>query len=98
MCMCATQVLVVFKAAPELCKLLRTVEQEYSKAREHSRNRLEGPHADLLPWVQAQAQAFESAAVASVRDLNTQPAVSFLETVLFCLSLLQLPAIRDANT
>ncbi|DBB02511.1 TPA: hypothetical protein ACH3X3_011503 [Trebouxia sp. C0006] len=65
------KVLVVFKAAPELCNLLRAVEEEYTKAREQHKSRVEGPHADVLPWIQAQAAAFESAASASVRDAPT---------------------------
>lgn len=66
---CHLQLLAVFKTAPELCTLLRTVEGEYKKAREqHSRARSEGPHADVLPWIQSQVQTFEAGAIASVRD------------------------------
>ena len=72
------QILVVFKSAPELCNLLKTVEEEYMKAREHSRTRLDGPHADVLPWIQSQAQAFEAGATATVRDARITPAVSAL--------------------
>ena len=65
----------MFKSAPELCNLLKTVEEEYMKAREHSRSRLDGPHADVLPWIQSQAQAFEAGATATVREARTTPAV-----------------------
>jgi len=71
-----SQVLVVFKAAPELCNLLRTVDDEYTRAREQHKSRLDGPHADVLPWVQTQTSAFESAALASVRDIRTSSVVS----------------------
>ena len=37
----ALQVLIVFKTAPELCKLLKTVKEEYMKARDHSLSRLD---------------------------------------------------------
>ncbi len=77
--LCCTQVLVVFKAAPELCNLLRAVEEEYTKAREQHKSRVEGPHADVLPWIQAQAAAFEAAATASVRDTQTAHAVSLMQ-------------------
>ena len=63
------QILAVFKTAPELCTLLRSVEEEYKRAREHhTRARSEGPHADVLPWIQSQVQAFEAGAIATVRD------------------------------
>ena len=62
------QVLAVFKTAPELCTLLRCVEEEYKRAREQQgRARSEGPRADVLPWVQTQVQSFETGAIASVR-------------------------------
>ena len=77
--LCCIQVLVVFKAAPELCNLLRAVEEEYTKAREQHKSRVEGPHADVLPWIQAQAAAFESAASASVRDAPTAHAVCLVQ-------------------
>ena len=77
--LCYTQVLVVFKAAPELCNLLRAVEEEYTKAREQHKSRVEGPHADVLPWIQAQAAAFESAATASVRESQTAQLVSLMQ-------------------
>ena len=51
------QILVVFKSAPELCNLLKTVEEEYIKAREHSRTRLEGPKDDVLPSIKSKDQA-----------------------------------------
>ena len=72
------QLLVVFKAAPELCDLLRTVEEEYTKAREQHKSRVEGAHADVLPWIQTQAAAFESAATATVRDTRPASAVHIL--------------------
>ncbi len=77
--LCCIQVLVVFKAAPELCNLLRALEEEYTKAREQHKSRVEGPHADVLPWIQAQAAAFESAATASVRESQTAHLVSFVQ-------------------
>lgn len=75
--MSPVQLLVVFKAAPELCDLLRTVEEEYTKAREQHKSRVEGAHADVLPWIQTQAAAFESAATATVRDSRPASAVNF---------------------
>jgi len=77
--LCCIQVLVVFKAAPELCNLLRAVEEEYTKAREQHKSRVDGPHADVLPWIQAQAAAFESAATASVRESQTAHLVSLVQ-------------------
>lgn len=72
------QVLAVFKTAPELCTLLQSVEEEYRKAREQqSRARLEGPHADVLPWMQSQVQSFEAGAIASVRDNHVATQVRF---------------------
>ena len=75
----AWQVLVVFKAAPELCNLLKAVEEEYRRGREgglHQRSRLDGPYADVLPWIQSQAAVFETGAKASCRDVHIPPAVS----------------------
>ena len=77
--LCCTQVLVVFKAAPELCNLLRAVEEEYTKAREQHKSRVEGPHADVVPWIQAQAAAFESAATASVRECHMPHLVGLVQ-------------------
>lgn len=75
----AWQVLVVFKAAPELCNLLKAVEEEYRRGREgglHQRSRLDGPYADVLPWIQSQAAVFETGGKASCRDVNIPLAVS----------------------
>lgn len=77
----AWQVLVVFKTAPELCSLLQAVEEQYRRGREgglHQRTRLDGPYADVLPWIQSQAVVFESGAKASCRDAHTASTVSFI--------------------
>ena len=81
------QVLVVFKTAPELCNLLKGVEEEYRRGREgglHQRSRLDGPYADVLPWIQSQAVVFETGAKASCRDVHTAAAVSCSHVLLPC--------------
>lgn len=83
------QVLAVFKTAPELCTLLRSVEEEYKRAREQQgRARSEGPHADVLPWVQTQVQSFEAGAIASVRDSHVvAPVCLSMSCLLLCATL-----------
>lgn len=88
MMLASWQVLVVFKTAPELCNLLKAVEEEFGRGRPgglHQRSRLDGPHADVLPWIQSQAVVFETGAKASCRDVHTPPAVS--RTGVLCLVL-----------
>ena len=95
----AWQVLVVFKTAPELCNLLKAVEEEYRRGREgglHPRSRLDGPYADVLPWIQSQAVVFETGAKASCRDVHTPPAVSC--TDMSCLVLNTTPDIVCKST
>ena len=82
----AWQVLVVFKTAPELCNLLKAVEEEYRRGKEGGlpqRSRLDGPYADVLPWIQSQAVVFETGAKASCRDVHTTPAVSCTSMLCF---------------
>lgn len=69
---------MVFKTAPELCNLLKAVEEEYRRGKEggvHQRSRLEGPYADVLPWIQSQAVIFETGAKANCRDAHILPNV-----------------------
>ena len=78
---------MVFKTAPELCDLLKAVEEEYRRGREgglHQRSRLDGPYADVLPWIQSQAVVFETGAKASCRDVHTPAAVSCSDMLLPC--------------
>ena len=72
-----TQILAIFAAAPELCQLVREVEEDYERFLQHPGRRPKGPHAEVLPFLAEQAQAWEASATATSAGASL-PTVSFL--------------------
>ena len=69
------QVLAIFAAAPELCQLVREVEEDYERFLQHPGRRPKGPHAEVLPFLAEQAQDWEASASATSAG-SPVPAVS----------------------
>eukprot|EP00884_Botryococcus_braunii_P012995 jgi/Botrbrau1/21697/Bobra.43_1s0093.1 len=67
------KVLMVFRTAPELCDLIRTVELEYGRYIAAPGRRPEGRYAELLPFLADQAQEWSAAAAAD--SANVSPAL-----------------------
>ena len=59
------QILAIFAAAPELCQLVREVEEDYERFLQHPGRRPKGPYAEVLPFLAEQAQDWEASASAT---------------------------------
>ncbi len=59
------QILAIFAAAPELCQLVREVEEDYARFLQHPGRRPKGPYAEVLPFLAEQAQDWEASASAT---------------------------------
>ena len=59
------QILAIFAAAPELCQLVREVEDDYERFLQHPGRRPKGPYAEVLPFLAEQAQDWEASASAT---------------------------------
>ena len=58
------QVMRAWRASPQLAQLLKEVEPELVKVTRQAGRRLEGPHAELLPFLMSQRQDWEAYALA----------------------------------
>ena len=61
------QILAIFAAAPELCQLVREVEEDYARFLQHPGRRPKGPYAEVLPFLAEQAQDWEASASCHLR-------------------------------
>jgi hypothetical protein len=68
------RVMGILESAPELVDLLLSVERDVNRASTTQGRRMEGPHAELLPWLLEQAQDWQEAATANA--LGDTPATA----------------------